>query len=584
MAESGTMADSAPQPQKPGNMAHSASTSESIRTSTFDPAALSNLLGLGDMLMKAGGTLDSAIQSMTQLATQRKTAEQQQAEAIAGTVQAQSDAGAAKAAYLAGEAARRKQILMAANMDPDQINNQLFAAMQTINEATPQLEQLGAEIDARQSVGIFDNPLEWIVNQVRLPGMVGGYNAVVRKQNRAVEQAKELQALSAAQMPLVAGIDADAIAKATLAETAANARQAQERLSAAQIAGNAAAVRDVAAEVQIAGAKFDYAARIAQLTKEVRTENVGVSEREIAKKEKEAIEAFELKSVNDYLKMIGSTLQYTPTTFKSIPPKEKQAYLERANTGKIAGSFAEAGAIIDERGSWQRISEGGDTTMVTWFRNTNAAALKDADAALKMAEQAARIGGKQVTEKQRMEMREEALNAYKARYESEVVDMSTASDNNPLKVQHAALATSKPMEGNAVAEYIKKNGPRSAQPTMPIVKDLALLDAFAANIVAGTATADSASTAISDYYKEGITFQRRMTKYTLFGMEQPNDYLIKVPKGGMFTRINDKRPDGVLDLTNKAAVSDYLTKATAAKILQKQMVPVDYGNISGVSP
>ena len=181
-------------------------------------------------MTKAGGSIDQAFADMTQAITARKTAEQAQVEAISQNAQDVGNAGALHAALLGGQAARRSNILSVANINPDDIDNQYRMAVETINKTSALAEPLGQDIDARMAVGVFDNPLAWLVNQTRLPGMVGQFNAIAGEQNRAITTAKNLQALAGNQLALSDNMDADAIAKDQLAQSAAQASAAVAKL------------------------------------------------------------------------------------------------------------------------------------------------------------------------------------------------------------------------------------------------------------------------------------------------------------------------------------------------------------------
>lgn len=565
------MADSTPAVDSTGGeqTRSGSSSSVSVRSTTFDPVAFSTAMQAGMDMIRSGGNIDTAIQRMGELAAARTAAEQRAAQAITQLGIATGDTVAAQTVVEAGEARRKQNILRTANLDPSQTNNAFQQAVSAINGNTLDLERMGAEIDARQAVGFFDNPLEYLVNQVRLPGMVGTYNAAVKKQNRLVQQAQELQALSNSQLSISAGMDADAITAAGKAKAAQAAAAAQEALSRVQLEGAGAAVRDAMNTVQLQGEKFRVSMDIANLTKQVMSENTGMSEREAAKQ----AEKMQLDGVNKYLKMIGSQLVLTEAAWKAMPGSNKNDLLERAGTATISNSFSDAAKIINERGNLSRIANEGDAAMVAWFQKTVSDAQKQSAVDIAAAENIAKAGGRQLSAKDRQAVLDANLDKLQAAYQGQAVDMRTASDSNPLKLQYVAISKAPELQDSPVAKFINKYGPGSPNPQFSTVDEQMLLERFimaAEKGVEGTTPA-SAAAAISDFYKRATELQASRSKYALFGLSKPsNGYTVKLPGTSFWTSSGREMDSGTIDLTNPAEVQNYVTKSMAVRFRNSQ--------------
>lgn len=590
------MADATDAPQSAGARPRVQSESTNIGTSTrvssqvFDPTALSRILGLGESLINQGGDVDVALQSMQTLAQQRQAATQQQAAAIAQTATATGEQVAAETAIATGEAVRKQNLLSMFNLDPSQVNSFIQQAGRKINENIVNLENVGAEIDKRQSVGFFDNPLEWIVNQVRLPGMVGEYNALARSQNRLVQQTEEAQSLMAKQMPLISGLEADQIVRRGVAAAAATAGQAREKQAQVQLNSIGAAEREIATELEGKIRKFTIADRMAQLTKETITDSQTAADRKSAadaRKSEQAALDMQLEKVNSWLRMIGSTNQYTPEMFKAIPPKERFDLYQKANTGRIGSDLSETVEILSEAGSLSRIAQTGDAGFATWVSNAVNQARKEAEEDLKIARNTARVGGKQLTAKQELEVVQSRLNRLQQLYQSESADMSKASDNNPMKINYVVISKDPKMAQNPVAMYINKYGPQGQEKVFNKIDEATLLDRFAVGIEKGSFTVDTASAAISDFYQQAIPLQRSLTKYTLSGMETPNNgYTAKFERAGIFAQIGGARPGATatVNLASKAQVAEYLTRIVAQKATNMNMIDFYGANAQGLAP
>lgn len=575
--------DQATTPTAPANPPTSTSASSAgratVRTTQFDPLALDTALQMGNQLIQNGGTFDAAFQDIADVISGRKAAEQATQMAVQDYAVKQGAATTARSAVEAGEAARRAQILNAASVNPADANNKANQAMQQIVMQMPQLEAEGAEIDKRAAVGIFDNPLEWLVNQVRLPGMVGQYNAKVRSTNRAIDGAKQLQGLAATQISLGQASDADLIAKAGLAAAAAEASASQVKLKQLQEQATGAQLRDVETALSLQTQKARTAIDLAQLTKQVRSENVGLSEKQAA----EQAQQIQLKRVNDWLKMIGSETQYDSATFKMLPGETRKELLTAAGTNGISRNLWEGAKAIDGLGSWERIAQQGNAATTAWLRGSLGEVQQVVTEELKVAEQQAKISGKPLAKRE--EFLEAATTKLENRYKAELGDMRAASKHNPYKISYDAMVKNPALQGNSVTEFLKASGPTSPKPVFSQVDERLVLDYMTGQVLAGQMTTGNAATAIANFYKTAMSEQAKLTQYSLFGFSPAKDYRVSVPAPGFFERSVRAGAPGGLDLANTAQVESYLLSNSAAVLAKRgQLIPSMTGNEPFAAP
>lgn len=530
--------------------------SSSVRSSSYDPAMFAATLNQGFEIIKSGGSADAAAAIINKSSVERQAAEQAQLMDINARAQAQGAAVTAETAVSAQAAARRAQILTTAGINPDIANNMANRAFDTIINNTAELEVEGAEIDARQAVGIFDNPLQWLINQTRLPGMVGSYNQKARQTNRAVEAAQTLQGLASTQISLSQAVDADLITKAGAAKSAEVAARAQEEANQVRqaIAGNA--VRDAVLGQQLAGQKFQTAVTLTELTKQVRSENTAMSEREAEKRAQE----IQLERVNKWLKMIGSANQFDSATFKSLPTKTREDLLLSAGTGRISNNLYDGITAVQNYGNSRTMAAEGDAGTVAWLTATVAAAKAAMQQDLKLAQAQAKVSGKPVKEE---EFLKQSVDKLQEVYQAEAVNMRTASDSNPIKISYDTLLKDPVAGRNPVAEFIRTYGPMSPTPVFTKIDEKLILDKFVADVRLGKVPVGDAASAISAFYKAGVDQQIRVTKYPLFGIDTPlNGYTVSIPASGVFDK---PMAGGTVDLTNPAAVESYLIKNVAVQ-------------------
>ena len=573
----------ATQPQQAKGAPSSTSSGSSSRSSSRinvynNPELFAATMAAGQGVIQAGGSIDTALATLTDLAAQRQAAEAAQISAIQAGGAAIGAATQAEYAVNAKAAQRRATNLMVAGLHPDQINNRFEQATRSINETDLELEPLGQEIDNRMAVGFFDNPLEFIVNQVRLPGMVGQYNAIARKQNRAIQSAKELQSLTATQQSLTTAIDSDEIAAAGVAKAAAEAARAQEVLTKVQQEHAGAAARDAATAAQLAVGKFDTAAKMLAFSKEVQTATEGLSEREAAK----VALQMEIDKVNQYLKMIGSNTQHTEASYKLMPAAERQLLWNAAGTGIIAKNFADAATIIEERGNFNKIAQEGDSASINWFQQAMTEAQAQTNKDLTLAEQQAKITGKVV---KREEILLGNLNKVQNLLQAQAADMATAAPFNPLKLDVVAAAKNKALENNPVSIFVNKYGPAGTEPvyiTPGSLDERKVLERFTAAVAKGQMNTQQAIDAIHEFYTVGSDAQALRTKYVLFGLDKPQGYMVKVPKPS-FLAGRDAQVGGTVDLWKRSSIEEYLTKNVAQQIMSQNPGMFGTGRVPGVN-
>jgi Transglycosylase SLT domain len=553
--------------------------SSSNSYNVYDPLAWSRAMGVVDDYTKNGGDADTAARLISEAETSRQIAQGNQERAI---TQYGLDKGAfemATASKQARDATRMHTILTDANLDVDQANNLFTTAQQKLNTLTAQAEPLGKEIDARQAVGFFDNPLMYLVNQVRLPGMTGQYNSLVREANRAIETTHAAQGMANTQRSVSTGIDADKILEEARAKTAMTASGAQADLAAAQERGSVAAAQ---AQANILGAtthKADIALRGMNATSQRISESESTSDRAANKDAEKVL----VDRVNNWLKIIGSDTVYNAATFKSLGEKERTYLQQASGRGIISDSFSHGFAAIRDRGSMARMNNSGSTAFTAWVDETAKDAAKETNETFLQAEAQAKITGKVINKQEHFN---QILDNYKTKYIAQTGDMRSASANNPYKIAYAAIAQAPELQDNIVTKYINTFGPRGDKSVTPRIDEAIVLDNVAANVAAGNLTLDSAAQQIKQFYTTATRLQRDAAKYGLFDMKQPDGYTIITPTPGMFSAGIGKGAmrgdERTVDMMNYAQVAAVLNRMVALRGPTIDLVRQIQGDMSQV--
>jgi hypothetical protein len=542
----------------PGTAVAGNSSRTSVRRNVQDPDMLNMFLSDAMGAVGTGGTFDQAELALDASTTARTKAALELESAIGQKATAAGAAATADAAVLAAGQAKRAQILTSMNLDPAITGNEMQRALGVVNDTDMQLARLKPEIDARMAVGFFDNPLEWLVNQTRLPGMVSEYNGIVGVQKDAQQRYAGLAQIANTQQTLSGATEADLIARGGQAKAELAAKDAVVDATKVrfELAGNQA--RDAMQMAQLTGQKLNIEAGILAQTKQSVTESAGESERaKIARAEEE-----NLSNINAILVAAGGNPIPSVAQFKQLPAAKKEMLLSAATSGSFGKDFAESFGLVWNDGNREKMAKTGGAAVVHWVNGTVAKAGTMLEQERKNA---LAQGNKKWDGKKELP---NLLNQQQQIYQVEsATDMRTASEYNPFKLDYATAAKDPALKGNSVAIWLQQYGPQGTTPMMQKVDEQFIIQKFAQSVSAGTMKAPQAAADISNFYKIATRNQMLLTKPQLFGLSTPEKtYPVKITGVGIGSTN--------LDLGNQSQVENALTKKvahdTAVKLATEQ--------------
>lgn len=252
--------------------------------------------------------------------------------AVMGKAEAEAAEIRLTAARTAEHAAMKRNILQRAQISED--GSGYFAnALAQLSGIRVQKDEISDVIAQRQAVGFFDNPVEWMVNQMRLPGEIGQYNALNRAEYDAKENLAAVTQLTDKQIQWTDSLytqkRADEIlaaADARVEVARADAAKAKfENLSqSASLAMHMAALAtsELNATVTTANLFEQQATREAQKKMQaVQLETLGLELSELKKKIKDSEEY--TKSLQIFNQAFQADV--TPETLSKLRPEQKDA-------------------------------------------------------------------------------------------------------------------------------------------------------------------------------------------------------------------------------------------------------------------
>jgi hypothetical protein len=513
MADDSLTIDSVETPSAGAPSAGRSSSSTSTTSKTINPAALSDYLRSAVEFAGAGGDVDNAIVAVTEAAAQRKVFEANQVAAIQDYATKAGQAAALDSAVNVSRAARREQRMAQAGLDPLVIENELSKAFSLMHSTAAVMEPLGQEIDSRMAVGIYDNPLEFLINQVRLPGMIGQYNALAGQTNRVVERIKTAQALLTTDQSLTDAVDSDKIQAAGLAKAAATASAATAKLSEEQIKSQVAAAMDQAAMLNMAGTAVQIKLATAKLQAESVTTREGMSDAATARASRQA----EVDRINNALLRIGSNTQYDVPTYFSLSATERTKLQQLGGKEVVSENMADSLAFIDKYSSLQNIRTSGKAGVANWlstFKNTAAANEESLTTELSKS---GKIPSK-------AEIIAIAQNNLQQTYIRQTTDMRTASERNPLVLDYPSLAKNPELADNPISKYIVEFGPKSPNKIFNRLDEVILFDKFKADVIAGRLTTQQVGAIYQDFYSKAVPAHAMAVQYQNFGFPYVSEY------------------------------------------------------------
>lgn len=491
-------------------------------------------------------------------------------------------AGAADIAARTAEISYQQRVLgeqlqRAFNLDPSVTGNEIETSLAAAQAAKTARVSARAEYDQATSVGLLDDPLQYIVNQIRLPQLAAKNNALADQEDVALENVRnKTSMLTAAKNVLVANtadqmksVELDA-AKNT--QTLANAKVSEEE------AKNLSAV--ATQKLQLIGItdKMGDNTRATLgtiITLQDREEQAQI--RNSAKKalsDAKAADAEDIARFDARLKIVSDSLgMVEPMTTKRLrtlqSKKEQEIWSSAAMSGQMGEDLQKSLAFYLGNGSRNQITaSGGASTYLT------AQKLADAGASYQSTvERMSLATGK------KMSSAESKVAGYKL-YEDEVTDsMRSPTDKTDLssskwdRTYNPYVAPFKSFTGaiNVRPELAGlKNNLVTAQITALLSTDTVkgenltseqqqqVFGSIAKQVEMKQVTPAKAAADISVYISAASAWNRQMNGYSLFALPNQESYLFTADGG--FGGGRKK-----IDLMNPGTLENYLIKRAVSE-------------------
>lgn len=464
---------------------------------------------------------------------------------------AQGQAETVKSLIEAAGADTRQRVLRISNMDTRVADNAFSKALADRAVIRTDRERLAAEIDQRKSIGFFDNPLDWLVNQTILPGQIAEHNALARKERDNIDLVTILQNQVKAQENLDMGATADLYLK--LGNNVAAAEVAKAQAKAAEFRATSGALRaqkilSIAGlrerQVGLAESALKYGALL-----EERGDKANLKADEIAQRD----------DLDKRLKVIGDFVAAPGMNIVSLKGRGKDVqndWVKRADTLTLGDNLGESMEFIRKYGDIRGMRNQGVAELADLVKATQdeisrrATEIRDTWA-LKHPDQANKVP-------KDVEAREQAAQTLQWNWESQRDNnMLLANAGNPYRANHNKQAiTWKGNPKNVVYQMAK-----DAQERGQRIDDKILIGAVSKLVEAGTIQPREAASALQDYYSDVVRKNNTDRSLKVLGLDEQKVYRV--------------RPDPQLrsfDLTNFAEAENFFTQLYTKNITGRGVV------------
>jgi len=526
---------------------------------------------VADSLSQLRGTTDARVTEL-----ERQAQIMREGTAQLETLGVQSIEADRRAAALEGKAAQQKteadyksaKILQDIDnlfaVDPVANNSIIQERMTQYTAANKAREEVKKEYDALVQTSFLDNPIGYIINQMKLPQVAARHNALVDVRDAAVEDIATRQRLAQAQrsvtLPdLASDLRELSITSAQAAASRADAtilqRQremasdiANKRLQAFQLGDKAKDVQTSYSEMLLRYATMAEDRADRQFSRQMQRETWEATMADKQRKNDAII------AMNGRLSTAGSAMGLSPTDVPTVETLNtlgnaatQNKWLEIASTGRFGAGVVDSVENLETLGNVGALQRQSPYVFQAY---------QGFKAAIRSIEDSVRLQAKTNQQIAELVKKRTALNQYISElYREELIVSSTslASDGvakladsrydtlfNPYRVNHKFLLNNNqlvsPSNAMAVGMRAITTGAEAqiaGMPNVPAKMEVDVILSIVNSVKKGVLGVDDAAKDLVAYYKAGVERNLDHYNYTNFGLPAQSAYAIQVPAPGI---------------------------------------------------
>lgn len=468
---------------------------------------------LEDLVRNNGIYTEQLIDDITSSTETEAAAHLQAGAAIQAAGKATADAAEAKGVIEAAAVQTRDRILQLVGLDTRNADNKVAESIAEFQTSEKERKVLAADIKERMSVGFFDNPIQWLVNETILPGAVNRHNALLREGNIALENLQTAQQIAAKQETIDMSATVDMIARQSQAignAAVANANATNAEYKAKSASATARAATSIAS---LAGRQIDDEIKLVQMRKIVESTKPEDQRRLEEQKDDEALDT-NIRRIGTMIGAVNANLQ----TVKRMSKQDQTEWLNRVSKNNIGDDFYEAMTFLRKYGNLNNMQATGSAELAELVARLNKSVTDNAQIKGRMMQ--AEGGGRIPSVEQ---LRQIVSNEMELKWFATRDNMLLAEPTNPYLINHGIMATAfkGDYEKNVVAKMV-----RDSYKNKVTLNDQQLFTSVTKLIDAGQLTPKDAAAQLAEYYGDAVKRNNKARSYTLIGLPSQDDYKI----------------------------------------------------------
>jgi hypothetical protein len=501
--------------------------------------------------------LEALLGQQQQTATEQQAAIRRRSEAESTAIRAKTDAGLA-------HDAQQQAILAQAGGNMLDPGSGIAAANSAFHQAAKAEEILGAQMQQLNSVSMMDNPLEWLMSQIKLNATAKQWEVVNQRKTAAAQTLNQIQAATKAQMDINPASVKELAIRGSEAAIAANKAKADVEAAAVETQVRNEQMNIARVKLSVEG---DTLSRNFELRR-MQEENYRYHEQLARQRGSEASDAAEVAPFNAVLSMYGKDPLGKLSHISRFEKGTQDLLVKLAGSGSMGQDIGQILRATNELGAFPSL-ERSKPALAAFLREVQTLSQEKLAEMRKDPE-----GAKQLAKLSPGEQLELAANGLWKTWETRAAatTMDRLKSDNPWKLKITAVANSPELQKNPISKFVQERMKTGAKD----ITDKEIIDYLAASPESPAVKAQQ----LQEFYSKGLKAQWEVMGigYTGLRMADPKKdnaragavrYRVS-PENlldgyGVFGMFSAGRGMPELDLTNLADAQNLMVKALKAK-------------------
>lgn len=410
----------------------------------------------------------------------------------------------------------------------------LVAASAKIGAIRDKRMAIADDINSRKAVGLFDNPFQWLVNQLALPGLIGEHNMYAQQERSNMRALNVQSALTNEAWQLRAATTQDVGRDAAVKRAAAEVGEATSKAEELKARNFGAQAQDALTQQQLQQKEFENS-RVAitdrqhqlQETRAAQSFDITkrIHEEQLAEKQRKETDAAEVES---RAKQVGAVLgqDFSVKVLDKEAKWLREEIMAGANNGRLGSNVVGALKVFEAKRNPEAMLRAGSAGLLEFGKQLKAEALREQDKATRPDATGRKPNAQEVLAR--------VDDALKTKYEERYRNTALDGKENPYAAQHEVLAVMPELQRNIVATTVQQILKGGVKPEL--LADGAVLDQVILKAAEAKMNPEDLAVHVHAYYKHAMALNQKTRPVQLFGLpvQLQYNYLGTTDNGTLF--------------------------------------------------